>query len=513
MKEKKEGKVWLVGAGPGDSGLLTEKALALIGLADTIVYDALISLEIISSLPPEVELIDVGKRAGHHPVPQEEINRILCEKAKEGKNVLRLKGGDPFVFGRGGEELALLVKEQIPFEIVPGISSAVAVPAYNGIPVTHRDYSSSFHVITGHKKKDGSLDIDFEALVRLKASLVFLMGLSELETICRKLLEGGMDPDMPCAILEKGCTAEQKRVRASLSALKEAADEAGLQGPAIIIVGRVCQLEEDFSWYEKKPLFGRQILNTRPRQASAELSRRLRHLGAQVIAYPTIETEPLSSFEEDYQEMRREKRPLCLAFTSSRGVEYFFAELRRRGHDLRELLGQKELSFAVIGEATGRSLQAYGIFADYMPKSYSAEALGRLLAEKIPENGKVYLYRAREGSQKIIKVFEEAGVAYRDIPVYQTLYRKRDQVGEKIYQALAEGKIHAVTFTSASTVEGFVRCFEGLDFGSLLAFCIGEQTAERARQYGFQIRIAKEATMDSLTDCILTQSESKLRLS
>lgn len=505
MKEEKKGKVWLVGAGPGDGGLLTEKALAVIGFADTIVYDALISLEIIASLPPKAELIDVGKRAGRHPVPQGEINRILCEKAKEGKRVVRLKGGDPFVFGRGGEELALLAEEKIPFEIVPGISSATAVPAYNGIPVTHRDYSSSFHVITGHKKKDGSLDIDFEALVRLKASLIFLMGLSELETICRKLLENGMDPDTPSALLEKGCGAEQRRIMAPLSGLKSAADREQLQGPAIIVVGRVCLLEEDFSWYEKKPLFGKQILNTRPRQANAELSRRLRCLGAQVIAYPTIETEPLSSYEEDYQQMRTEKRSLCLAFTSSRGVEYFFEELRKRGHDLRELLAHKDLSFAVIGEATGRSLQSYGIFADYMPKSYSAEALGRLLAEKMPKNSIVYLYRAKEGSRKIIEVFEEEKVAYRDIPVYQTLYRKRDSIGEKIARALSEGRIQAMTFTSASTVEGFVSCFDGLDFGSLLAFCIGEQTGERAGQYGFQVRIAKEATMDSLTECILKE--------
>lgn len=505
MKEEKKGKVWLVGAGPGDGGLLTEKALAVIGLADTIVYDALISLEIIASLPSEAELIDVGKRAGHHPVPQEEINRILCRKAKEGKRVVRLKGGDPFVFGRGGEELALLAKEKIPFEIVPGISSAIAVPAYNGIPITHRDYSSSFHVITGHKKKDGDLDIDFEALVRLKASLVFLMGLSELETICQNLLEKGMDPDTPSAVLEKGCSAEQRRVLASLSSLKEAVDKAKIEGPAIIVVGRVCLLEEDFSWYEKKPLFGRQILNTRPRQANSELSRKLRSLGAQVVAYPTIETAPLPSFEEDYQEMRKEKRPLCLAFTSSRGVEYFFAELQKKGHDLRELLSQRDLSFAVIGEATGRCLKSYGIFADYMPESYSAEALGLLLAEQFPREGIVYLYRAREGSQKIIEVFEEKGVAYRDVPVYQTLYRKRDSIGDKICQAFSEGRMQELTFTSASTVEGFVRAFADLDFGSLLAFCIGEQTAERARQYGFRIRIAKEATIDSLIESILNE--------
>ncbi len=501
-EEKKKGRVWLVGAGPGDGGLMTEKALAVIRLADTIVYDALISLEILSSLPQEAELIDVGKRAGKHPVPQEEINRILLEKAKEGKKILRLKGGDPFIFGRGGEELQLLAEEGIPFEVIPGVSSAAAVPAYNGIPVTHRDYTSSFHVITGHKKKNDSLDIDFEALVRLKATLVFLMGLSELETICRKLLENGMDPDTPSALLEKGCGAEQRRICTSLSNLPEAAKREKAKSPAIIVIGKVCSLEKDFAWYEKKPLFGKMILNTRPKEANADFSKRLRSLGAQVIEYPTIRTQAFASFEKEYQEMLAEERPVCLAFTSSRGVDYFFSELREKGQDLRSLLSKKDLSFAVIGEATGRALRAYGIFADYMPQSYSAGELGKLLAREWKQDGMVYLYRAEKGSQEILDVFQKKKVAYRDIPVYQTLYREKDQIGEKIYQALEEGRISAISFTSTSTVEGFVRAFRGLDYSRLLAICIGEQTAKRAAQYGFQIIISKEATMESMTKTI-----------
>jgi uroporphyrinogen III methyltransferase / synthase len=504
-KENKKGKVYLLGAGPGDYGLLTRKAGKIIAEADTIVYDALVSLEILASLPKEAEWIDVGKRSHYHKMPQEEINKLLLEKAKEGKKVVRLKGGDPFVFGRGGEELELLAKEGVPFEVVPGITSALAVPVYNGIPITHREYSSSFHVITGHKKKDGKLDIDFKALVNLDATLVFLMGLSELAMICKRLLENGMDPDMPAAVLEKGTGAEQRRVLATLATLQEAAEQAKMQTPAIILVGRVCKLAEKFAWFEKKPLFGRKILNTRPRQAKGELSQSLRSLGAEVIEYPTIETLPLRDYEEAYQEMLQEKRPVCLSFTSARGVEYFFEELKRKKHDLRELLSLKNLSFAAIGKATARALEAYGIFADYMPEEYSAEALGILLAEKWEKDGIIYLYRAEEGAKSITSVLEAKKMPYRDIPIYRTIYREKDSIQEKIAQAFLDGEIREVTFTSASTVKGFVFSFSELNFREIRAFCIGKQTAMEAEKFGFQIKIAKEATMEAMVDLFLEE--------
>ena len=246
------GKVWLAGAGPGDAGLLTVKAAELIERADVIVYDALISAELLSRIPRDTETIYVGKHAGKHPVPQEEINQILVREAEKGKNVLRLKGGDPFVFGRGGEELEMLVQSDIPFEAVPGITSSVAVPAYAGIPVTHRDYTSSFHVITGHARKDGKLSIDFDSLVRLNGTLVFLMSVSSMEKILRGLLDAGMDPDMPAAVLERGTTARQRRVTATVSTLKEAADRADIRTPAIILVGKVCALTEELHWAEDR---------------------------------------------------------------------------------------------------------------------------------------------------------------------------------------------------------------------------------------------------------------------
>ncbi len=265
------GKVWLAGAGPGDAGLLTVKAAELIERADVIVYDALISAELLSRIPRDTETIYVGKHAGKHPVPQEEINQILVREAEKGKNVLRLKGGDPFVFGRGGEELEMLVQSDIPFEAVPGITSSVAVPAYAGIPVTHRDYTSSFHVITGHARKDGKLSIDFDSLVRLNGTLVFLMSVSSMEKILRGLLDAGMDPDMPAAVLERGTTARQRRVTATVSTLKEAADRADIRTPAIILVGKVCALAEELHWAEDRILGGRQFLLTRPGRTSPHL--------------------------------------------------------------------------------------------------------------------------------------------------------------------------------------------------------------------------------------------------
>ncbi len=250
--ESQKGKVWLAGGGPGDAGLLTIKTKKLIESADVIVYDALISTEIMSLIPNDKECIYVGKRSGNHVVPQEEINQILLEQALLGKKVLRLKGGDPFVFGRGGEELELLVENGIPFEIVPGITSAVSVPAYAGIPITHRDFTSSFHVITGHARKDGVSRINYDALVQLKGTLVFLMGISSMPSICKGLMDAGMEGTMPAAVLERGTTSRQRKVVSDVAHLVESSERAGIKAPAIIVVGEVCTLEKDFEWAEKK---------------------------------------------------------------------------------------------------------------------------------------------------------------------------------------------------------------------------------------------------------------------
>ena len=512
--EEETGKVWLVGAGNGDIGLFTRKGMDVLQRAEVVVYDALISLELLALLPAEAELIDAGKRSSNHLIPQEEINRILLQKAKEGKRVVRLKGGDPFVFGRGGEELELLAKEQIPFEVVPGITSSIAVPAYNGIPVTHRDYTSSFHVITGHKKKNRKLDINFKALVELDATLVFLMGVTALETICERLMEEGMSPDMPAAILEKGTTCRQRRVVATVGTLKQKADQAKIMSPAVIVVGKVCKLEKEFAWFEKKPLFGTQILVTRPKERISSLAKRMRELGAQVIEMPTIATVPVSDLEEGamepfsqaLQEVGRARKKVCIGFTSPQGVRHFFEQMRLLKMDMRTLLANEELLFAVIGQGTRKELECYGIFPEYMPEEYTARAMGSLLEEKLSKDTTLYLFRAENGSKDILEELDGV-LEVKDICTYRTVYTKGGPVMNKVTKAFSEGQIDYVTFTSASTVKGFVNSFSEVDFSKVHALCIGQQTAKEAGVYGMQISVAEEATMDSMIELLIRQTK------
>lgn len=515
VEQEKTGKVWLVGAGTGDLGLFTLKGMEVLQEAEVVVYDALVSLEVLALLPKDAELIYVGKRAGHHLVPQEEMNEILLKKAQEGKRVVRLKGGDPFVFGRGGEELERLSKENIPYEIIPGITSSIAVPAYNGIPVTHRDYASSFHVITGHKKKNGALDIHFQALVQMDATLVFLMGVTALENICNSLMEAGMDKNMPAAILERGTTSKQKRVVATVETLKSEADRAEISSPAVIVVGKVCSLERDFAWIEKKPLFGQQILITRPREKASGLAKKLRKLGAQVIEMPSIDTVPVfamedqkmkENFSQAVKELKGEKGKTCVVFTSPQGVKHFFCQIKQEKIDLRDIFYNHLLEFAVIGTGTKKALEQYNIFADYMPLEYSAKALGELLANTLEKGTKVYIFRALKGSMHLTEELEKKGFCYQDIPTYETVYEQAGEITEKIEQAFLAEEIDKVTFTSASTVKGFVQTLKNIDYTKVNAVCIGEQTAAEAQKYGMNISVSKEASIDSMIELI--QSES-----
>ena len=353
MTDKKVGKVWLVGAGPSDPGLLTVKAMELLKNAEVIVYDKLVGDGILSMIEDSIETINVGKVAGNHPVPQHEINKILLEKALEGKKVVRLKGGDPFVFGRGGEELELLVEHNIPFEIVPGITSAVSVPAYNGIPVTHRDFTSSFHVITGHTKSTDEADVDYEALVRLNGTLIFLMGVGSMERICSGLMAAGMAKDMPAAVLEKGTTAHQRRVVSTVSNLYKDALAAEIKTPAIIIVGKVCSLADEFTWAEKRQLAGLKIAVTRPKDRASKLADKLKALGAEVVLMPSIKTVPIKENNELNKAIENISQYQWIGFTSPAGVKIFFDALKENKVDVRNLLGIK---FAAIGSGTKGNL-------------------------------------------------------------------------------------------------------------------------------------------------------------
>lgn len=488
------GKVTLVGAGPGDPGLLTVKGLQALERAEVVVYDRLVSPAVLELIPPAARRIDVGKEASRHPVPQRRINQILLEEARAGHNVVRLKGGDPFVFGRGGEELETLARGGVEFAEVPGVTSAVAAAAYGGIPVTHREYASSLHIITGHAREGAELDIDFEALVRTRGTLVFLMGVTALPAIVKGLLEAGMDPDTPAAMVERGTLPGQRRCGAPLKNLPDRASEMGVRSPALIIVGGVCTLAEELCWFERLPLHGKRVLVTRPRDRAGTLSEKLRDLGADVTEFPCIRTEPVSPCPAMEDALGRLAEYEWLGFTSAAGVEAFWSCLRDMGKDARALGGVK---LAAIGPATGQALEARGLAADLIPEVYDAAHMGASLAKRAA--GRVLLLRAEEGSPALTDALAAAGIAFDDIPVYRTIYDNPHSA--RLREELEAGRFDFVTFTSASTVKGFVSAVGAeADFSKIVGLCIGEQTAGEARKHGIPVKIAEKATIGALVE-------------
>lgn len=489
------GKVWLVGAGPGDPGLFTLKGRQVLQRADVVVYDALVGEGVLGMIPREACLINVGKRASNHTMPQEQINQVLLEQAREGKQVVRLKGGDPFLFGRGGEELELLSREGIPFEVVPGVTSALAVPAYNGIPVTHRDYCSSLHIITGHKKQGEPYNIDFQALVRTGGTLVFLMGVSALGDICRGLLKAGMAADMPAALLSKGTTAGQRRIVATVGTLEEEVARWGAVTPAIIVVGRVCALEKEFYWYERKPLAGKKILVTRPRELSSQMAEKLRERGAEVLELPAIRTVPIRPNPQLEQCLERSGEYDWIVFTSPTGVRVFFDCLMEQW-DVRRIAGAR---FAVIGSGTGKALKERGFQADLMPETYDGASLGRALAEVCRPGERVLIPRAALGTQELLRELQAVPhLLVDDVPTYETEYETSPLIDERAQ--LESGQIDYAVFTSASTVRGFARAVEGLDFSKVRAVCIGRQTRAAADALGMRTWVSERASMDSVVE-------------
>ena len=573
------GKVWLVGAGPGDRGLFTLKGLEVLQNAEVVVHDALIGDEVLTLIPENAVKINVGKRASHHRMEQDQINRTLLEQAQAGKRVVRLKGGDPFLFGRGGEELELLAENNIPFEVVPGVTSAFAVPAYNGIPVTHRDFTSSVHIITGHRRaskgpdvsadkypaagtgtgtaaekigsagtatgtaaeKSGSagaatgtpeekigstgagpgdadsLGIDYEALVRTHGTLIFLMGLSNLPAIMKGLLLAGIDPDLPAAVLERGTTARQKRVLATVSTLEQEAAGAQIQAPAIIVVGEVCRLADSFAWAEKRPLAGKKILLTRPKELISEMAVRLRRAGAEVLEMPAIETvpiEPNPALDRKMAELRAgDKRPDWIIFTSPSGVRIFMERLLSE-QDIRVLAGIK---IAVIGEGSAKKLRTYGIRADFMPSVYDGETLGRELARKIRQAAvkgnlqkpaeadppvRILIPRAAIGNPELTEELQKAGnVEISDIAIYDTRYVSPELID--VRTQLRNGEIDYAVFTSASTVRGFSAVMKDTDLSGVMAVCIGRQTRAAAEARGMETRMAEKATLGALVEAVM----------
>ena len=487
-----KGNVILVGAGPGDPGLLTQKGREALEQAQVVVFDRLVSPAVLALIPPEAEAIDVGKESSHHLVPQDQINRILLEKALEGKRVVRLKGGDPFLFGRGGEELELLAEQGIDFQVVPGVTSALSVPAYAGIPVTHRDFCSSLHIITGHAKAGSELHIDFDALRRTGGTLVFLMGVGSLPKICQGLLEAGMEPSIPAAVVESGTLSSQRKVVSTLEKLPEKARDARIKSPAIIVVGKVCGLSDRFDWFDRLPLKGKNVVVTRPADRIGTLAEQLRQLGADVTEYPCIRTVARQPSPQLDQAIENLSQYRWLVFTSPAGPGIFFDRLRSAGKDARTLAG---LKLAAIGPKTASELERYGVMADLVPEVYDSEHLAVAMAR---EEGPVLLCRASRGSSALPEIFAKNGIPFADIPCYDTVYENPDPSSVRVLL----DKPVLVSFTSASTVRGFVESLPGVDLSHVVGCCIGPQTAAEAKKYGISVVTAKEATVESLIECI-----------
>ncbi len=499
----KGGAVYLVGAGPGDAGLLTVRARTLLERADTVVYDALAGTGVLGLIPKEAEAIDVGKRSGRHSCPQEEIQQILIQKAREGKQVVRLKGGDPFLFGRGGEEAQALKQAGIPFEVVPGVSASLAVPAWAGIPVTHRGLSSCVHILTGHRAAPAGPGRAQDP--EKKGTVCVLMGVSEAEAICRGLIEGGMDPQTPAAFIQDGTLASEKTVFSVLDRLAEDAKKAGIRAPALLIAGKVCRLAGECSWAGTRPLAGLRIVTTRPRDRDPALAERLRDGGAEVLELPAIEIAPLGENGEENPDLDRALSRLeCfdwLVFTSPSGVACFFDGLSRRRLDLRRLF---HLRIAAIGHGTEAELKKRGLFADYLPQTAYAGELGRGLARLAGREERILICRARDGSPALTDALSAAGCLFEEVALYETRMAGSGPLSRRIGALLSEDGIDLVLFTSASTVRGFLGLMgEKVRPGRLTAACIGRETERAAREAGFgQILTAETPSAESLGDCI-----------
>jgi uroporphyrinogen III methyltransferase/synthase len=498
-----KGKVWLVGAGPSEEGLFTLKGKRVLEQAEVVVYDRLVGQSILTMIPKDAKLIDAGKSAGNHTMRQENINQVLLQEALKGKRVVRLKGGDPFLFGRGGEELELLVENQVPYEIVPGVTSAVSVPAYQGIPVTHRDYCSSVHIITGHKRESKEYDIDFDALVRTRGTLIFLMGVSALADICKGLIDGGMSQDMPAAVLQKGTTSRQKRVTATLSTLEDEVQKQKIETPAIIVIGKVCALAEEFSWYEKLPLWNKRVVVTRPKDRTSNMADKLRNQGAEVLELPAIQTIAIEPDKKTEAVLRGIDSFTWIVFTSSAGVKIFFNMCKDMQIDIRKF---QKAKFAVVGPATKKELEKMTIFADLMPDVYDGEHLGNALKEHLRAEDRVLIPRAKIGSQILPQILEAVeGIEICDLPIYDTQYITTDVINVK--KELLEERIDYAVFTSASTVSGFAETVKDVDYSKINAICIGRQTKERADSFGMKTYVSKEATMDSMVELLIEMNQ------
>ncbi len=492
------GIVFLVGAGPGDPGLMTIRSLDLIVAADVIVHDRLIPRDALAAARPDAEILYVGKEPGKASVPQEGIEELLIDRARQGKLVVRLKGGDPFVFGRGGEEAEALAAAEIPFEVVPGITAGVAAPAYAGIPVTQRDDASGVAFVTGHEdpeKEDSALD--YEALARFPGTLVFYMGVKALPRISEALLAAGREASEPAAVVERGTLPDQRTVTSTLEGIAAAAEEAGVKAPAVTIVGPVAARRDRIAWLERRPLHGMRVVVTRARAQASELARRLDALGAEPIELPAIRIVP----RIDTDEVRRAVESLhsyaLVCLTSANGADLLFEAMAAQGRDARALANA---SVAAIGSGTEAALAAHGVLADIVPERFVAEQLVEALDALQLEGKPVLVARAAEAREVLPDALRKKGAQVDVVTLYETVAEEPDP------EALERAReADFLTFTSSSTVRNFVEKAGANGIPSAArVVSIGPVTSEAIREAGLTVDVeAEQHDIDGLVGALL----------
>ncbi len=497
-RSNKPGKVALVGAGPGDEGLMTLRGKEWLERADVVIYDHLANERLLRFTQPGTEFIYAGKKEGRVTLSQDRINALLIEKAQLGKIVVRLKGGDPFIFGRGGEETQALTKAGIPFVVVPGVTSPIGVAAYAGIPLTHRDFSSTLSIITGsneHGKEDAH--IDWEKIASRSGTLIFLMGARKLKRITENLMKHGKDPDTPIAVIQWGTTYRQKTWTGTLNTIVDIALKENIKPPALTIVGEVVALKPHTDWYETLPLFGKSVVITRPEEQSETFMHGLLERGAEPFLFPVIETVP----PEDWGSLDTAIEQLDsydgLIFTSVNGVKFFMRRLKEKGKDVRELKG---LRLYAIGPKTEKAVNALGINVDVVPEDYVAESLLASMGKENIKGKRFLLPRAAVARETLPDQLRAQGATLDVAPAYQTVRPQTDT--QELARRLKEGSLHAVTFTSSSTVTHFMKLVgEGLkpQLAKVAIACIGPVTAKTAENAGLKVDImAEEYTVDGL---------------
>ena len=500
-KKIRTGKVYIIGAGPGDAGLITLKGVDCLRLADVVVYDHLVNEELLKYARNNARFIYAGKQGGAHTLSQWQINDLLVKEATAGNTVARLKGGDPFIFGRGGEEAEKLAASGVFFEIVPGVTSAIAVPAYAGIPLTHRGLTSTVAFVTGHEDptKEKS-DIDWQALARI-GTLVFLMGVKNIERIEKALTDHGKTPETPAALIRWGTTPRQEIITGTLANISSLARKRKFAPPAILVVGKVVDLRDTLSWFEQKPLFGKGIVITRPEKQADDLAQLLTREGANPLHFPTIKIVPPPDWRDLDAAIKNLDKYDWLIFTSANGVEFFFERLFAKNRDIRDLKGIK---ICCIGPATAKQVESKGIRVDLVPEKFISEGILKSFSGINLRGKKILIARAAKARDVLPAGLKKSGAKVDVVTAYETINsgKKKDDL-ESLFK---ENKVDVITFTSSSTVNNFVKII-GRDFSlpkDVKIACIGPVTAAAAKKAGFSIDIHQEEyTMDGLVQSLI----------